>query len=523
MPVRHFHDFILVADAAQTAAGRLVSFEVRVFDSPVGQGTRKEGVRIPDGLARQLRLLEVRELDKDLSGQIQAGETLAALLLPSYARQMFSASLARLREDEGLRLILRLDPATSDLPWEYIYLASGPRDAAGFVALDPRVSIVRHEALDLEADWFPVGGDWFEAPAARRVVVAMATPGPHDQYPRLENLPREQAAIRAALNEAGGIESTFLPESLQAVQPASQRATQGDELPGVTIRLLSDALMNRADVFHFSGHGEFADAVTGSDAALVFSDDRNQALPVSGAQVAAMLRGKGVRLVVLGACLTGRRDGRNVWTGVAAQMLRAGIPAVVAMQFTIDDSLAAAFCGTFYRALVAGLTVDEAVGLGRTAIRAASLEHGGDPRDWGVPVLYVRTPGGRVFNPVANPELAKAAAEKSESLFKQSARRIGETGRLIGPVVANMTSGSIRVEQKVTEETRGFVIGTAVFNMDGGHLTVEQVLGDVTGDVVAAEITNFGGSAFGEHAPPTETSADALAGLEKLLRAWHKS
>jgi hypothetical protein len=199
-------------------------------------------------------------------------------------------------------------------------------------------------------------------------------------------------------------------------------------------------------------------------------------------------------------------------------MLRAGIPAILAMQFTIDDRLAAAFCGTFYRALVAGLTVDEAVGLGRTAIRAASVGQAGDPRDWGVPVLYVRTPGARVFNPVANPEVAKAAAEKSESLFKQSARRIGETGRLIGPVVANMTSGSIRVEQKVTEETRGFVIGTAVFNMDGGHLTVEQVLGDVDGDVVAAEITNFGGSA-----PPTETSADALAGLEKLLRAWHKS
>src|SRR5437763_8779823 len=127
--------------------------------------------------------------------------------------------------------------------------------------------------------------------------------------------------------------------------------------------------MQQTDVFHFSGHGEFPKSLAGGDAALIFADDQNQAFPVSSERLAGMLRGKGVRLAVLGACETGRREGRNVWSGVASSLLRAGIPAVVAMQFTIDDKLAAAFSAAFYRSLTAGLTVDEAVAAGRSAIR----------------------------------------------------------------------------------------------------------------------------------------------------------
>jgi hypothetical protein len=51
-------------------------------------------------------------------------------------------------------------------------------------------------------------------------------------------------------------------------------------------------------------------------------------------------------------------------------------------------NLAAAFSGTFSRALVSGLTVDEAVALGRAAMRAKALHGQRDIHDWGVSVFY---------------------------------------------------------------------------------------------------------------------------------------
>ena len=49
-------------------------------------------------------------------------------------------------------------------------------------------------------------------------------------------------------------------------------------------------------------------------------------------QLAVNLRGRGVQLVVLGACQTGRLDEQNVWSGVEAALMEASTPATVAMQ-----------------------------------------------------------------------------------------------------------------------------------------------------------------------------------------------
>jgi hypothetical protein len=116
--------------------------------------------------------------------------------------------------------------------------------------------------------------------------------------------------------------------------------------------------------------------------------------------LAMNLRRCGVRLAVLGAGEAGRRDQVNAWTGVARSLTRAGIPAVVGMQYPIRDTSATAFYQGFYRALAAGQPIDAAVTDGRLAIVNRSSE--GD-RDWGVPVLYMRSLEGVLF-PQAPPE-----------------------------------------------------------------------------------------------------------------------
>jgi hypothetical protein len=483
MAINEYGDFVLVADEVEKNASGITSkFTIQVFDSPVGQGEVKETVTLPGDLIQLLRWLEARKLDDDLGAQIKVGETLAGLLLPAYARQMFSASLARLRDGQGLRLRLRLADELADFPWEYIYIqeAHGERTSSGFLALDPRVSIVRHEAV-------AVPGDWFEAPSRRRVVVAMASPA---GYPKLENLAAEQASLRRTLSGIQGLETVFLPENLP---------TPGGIEQGATLKGLTFALMERSDVFHFSGHGEFATQMGpafGSQigqGGIVLADPDNRPSPASAEQLAEMLRGKGVRLVVLGACETGRRDGINVWSGVAAALLKAGIPAVVAMQYTVNDTLAAAFSEALYRGLVAGFDIDEAVSLGRAAMRveAASLQMN-QIRDWCVPVLYLRSPGGKVFNPVKDTAAVQASKQKLGTLIEQRMRTVDTKGRVLGAVITGMQSQAVTVKQKVDEDLAGVMIGAVRYGKQGGKLVVEQKADTVSGLLIGGIIGDTG-------------------------------
>ena len=227
------------------------------------------------------------------------------------------------------------------------------------------------------------------------------------------------------------------------------------------------------------------------------------------------MKSKGVRLVVLGACEGGRRDGHNVWSGVAASLLRIGIPAVVAMQFTIDDKLAAAFVASFYRALVAGCTVDEAVATGRAAIRIEALSGSKDIRDWGVPVLYLRCPGGSIFKRVQDPQVVAQSALATAQLVDQRVREVSATGRLIGgEIEALRPEDDITINQKIGEEAKGFVLGGRVFSLEGGRLTVKMEADVVSGTMVGLQLGNLR-----RISPRVASEKDADSELENLLRA----
>ena len=111
---------------------------------------------------------------------------------------------------------------------------------------------------------------------------------------------------------------------------------------------------------------------------------------------------------MLNACQSATRDPRNfVWTGVAPALLRAKVPAVVAMQFSISDDTAIVFAKNFYKVLSAGLPLDAAVAYGRRAIM--DREEDERDQDWGVPVLYLRSEEGVIF-----PELATRSRRRKE-------------------------------------------------------------------------------------------------------------
>jgi len=243
----------------------------------------------------------------------------------------------------------------------------------GFLALNRRVSVVRYESQEgpqvaLGAGVSPI-----------RLVAVLASPAGDERFG-----PLDVAAERRSIEQAlGGVESV-----------------RAEFVPDATLDSLLGALAAPAQVFHFAGHGVFTGELgarygsqQGESAVVLLEDDAGARL-LPAARLAMTLTGRGVRLAVLTACETGQRDAANAWAGVATALTRAGIPAVVGMQFRIRDGNAVTFSRAFYRALAAGQSVDGAVSDGRLAVFAST---GDDERDWGVPVLYLRAQEGVLF------------------------------------------------------------------------------------------------------------------------------
>ena len=351
--------------------GETERFHVRVVQSPAGRQkySDAETVTLHADLRGQLSELEQQDLDpKDL---IDLGRHLADLMLPPRVRSYLSRSLERIAEDEGIRIRLLIDScALADIPWEYAYIAppdggTDEQSTEGFLALDRRFSLVRCETLGES----PPRLEPIERPV--QVIAVLANPEVPG-FPTLD-LEAERQSIETALAENEEFNTTFFSQA--------------------TLSTFEAALTRDCHVFHFAGHGMFQTEPSESPGKLqgkgflilVAEAGRLEAFPAD--LLAANLRGRGVRLAVLGTCEGGRRDAVNAWSGIAPALNRTGIPAVVAMQYTISDKNAIAFMRRLYTALAAGQSIDAAVSDGRLAILNRGQEAG---QDWGTPVLYLR-------------------------------------------------------------------------------------------------------------------------------------
>ena len=208
-----------------------------------------------------------------------------------------------------------------------------------------------------------------EAPAPRqgplRVLVAVAQP--RDATPVSARL--ETAAVRAAfapLVRSGHAALDVLP----AATPS-----------GLHRKLAS----SRFDVLHFVGHGAWDEKERSG--ALLLVDGRGRGTWIEADRLRRLLCGRGLRLVVLNACETGRGGRNDFLRGVAPALLAGGIPAVVANQYKVLDTSATAFARHLMWALARGHALGEAA---REARVAVSVARGAEPMDWAVPVLYAR-------------------------------------------------------------------------------------------------------------------------------------
>jgi len=360
------------------------TFSVAVLPSP-GVGETQSPSLVPygiEGLREDLEALRTKSIGQE--SLISLGERLAERLLPpGQVRDLFQQALRAVDRNDGVRLRLLIrDHRLAQIPWEFTYLQlhRGEKDLRHFLARNPQISIVRHEAL-------PEKHPRLSASRGRtlRLLAAMASPEGH---PALD-LQLEKKVIEEALGNfhVDGVSIDW--------RPVVEDATWSE---------VAAALQQRVDLFHFAGHGSFdireVDPHTQKavgEGYIVLMRDKQTKLPdeVPAGDLALHLQKAGVRVAVLSSCQSAARDEVSAWTGVAPALIERGIPAVVAMQHSIVDESAIAFSEMFYSSLARGLSVDEAVSAGRLAKLGRS--HEDTNFEWGVPVLYLRSTDGVLF------------------------------------------------------------------------------------------------------------------------------
>lgn len=413
-------------------------------------GPTREGAAVYQaGTPTPLAALPGSPQEAQLAGQslfesIFQGEMLALLRR--------SQDLAR-QKRSGLRLVLRFGslPELGELPWEYLF---DPQTKT-HLALTGECSIARYIEAPLPAGTFA---------SAKPLNILVFIAGPEDL-----------AALDAQAE-------------WQALQGALEGLVQAGKVhlecvPAATARRLRQAL-RRQDfhILHYIGHG------TEDQLLLEGSDQASHAL--STAQLGELLGGErgSLGLVVLNACRSAQ---------VAAGLVQSlGLPAAVANLAPVADQAAQVMAGELYAALSDGLSIEDALGQARHAVRDTGSSA------WGLPALFLhtRSAGG----------LSREEEEMKEDEKKSSRQvHIGQGSYFEGGI--DTGGGDFVLGDKVSGDK---VMGDKVSgHKAGGNITIATqggiaVGGNATGNVMHTSYTQ-----------QTGVSLEGFTALLKDLRA----
>ena len=330
------------------------------------------------------------------------GETLFSALFQGQVLRLFTGIYDQSTRQSHSYLRIRLDideraPEIADLPWEFLYWRDAP------LATQVQTLLVRQW---LNMDYGPI------APLAivgqpKVLLVIPAGSGLMTD--------REREIVADTLHRAG------MPYQI----------LEGS----VSVQQVEDALAGgEFHILHFIGHGAAAKAEDGTMHGFLAFNARSgpegnstEIDWVDHERIQVLLSPHAsLRLVILNACEGARTSGRgpagsgSSFIGLVPSILRAGVPAVIAMQYPIRDDVALQFADTFYRRLTAGRWAGH-VDLALTLARGACYLNFPNDRGFATPVLFLRAQDGHLFDtaaPVTEPrqldvgELAREALDR---------------------------------------------------------------------------------------------------------------
>jgi hypothetical protein len=368
---------------AQYGSARVAEpFYTRNVDASASEQTlwnedqlKAAGTRFKEIIAMQRALLaytnEGTPLGKDerdsggAEGFVQRlGEKLFNVLFTGQVRRLYDSVVFAHRNRELNIVFTSMVPWLSDLPWE---MAWDP-GYKGFLSTG-NVRFLRNVLTPVPADRIT------RRNGRLRILVASAQAAGAAMLSDEQEIQRIRDSFRA-LTDLGLVEVDVIPRCTPDLLHSQLRFATGDQ---------------EYDVLHFIGHGSHDLAKGGT---IDFERESGEVHRVSARQFADLVRGRGIRIVFLNACETGRGygagdEGTNYNRGVAVELAEEGIPAVVANQYSVVDQLASLFSLHFYSCLAHGLSISDSM---REARIAVSHSEDAEPMDWAVPVLFARNP-----------------------------------------------------------------------------------------------------------------------------------
>lgn len=347
--------------------GQANRYPLAVLHSPSGQA--RQIMQLPFDratLTRQLQILE-NALPGETGDATQLAQRLGAHLFQALfhdevrsvwdmSRQLTAAG------GQGLRVKLRINaPELAAIPWEFLY---DPRQGE-FLVLSRHTPLVRYLEL-------PLPDSELAVVPPLRILGLLASPA--DAAPL--DVGREKGRLEQATRE---LQARGLVELVW--------------LEGQTWRDLHAAMQAGPwHIFHFVGHAA-SDGDSGAGC-LLLADEYGDAALLGATQLGRLLADHPtLRLALLNACQGARVHAGSPFSSLASELVRRGLPAVLAMQYEISDAAAIEFTASFYQALLSSLPVDAAVSEARKAISLAVPES----IEWGTPVLFMRAPDGVIW------------------------------------------------------------------------------------------------------------------------------
>lgn len=366
----------------------------------------------------RLNLVELKAADNEHDARAY-GRQLYESLFTGWISHAFelARSIARVQSDGYTRLRLWLDSddaALQAIKWERLHHYHNEQFLP--ISVTEATAFSRYTGLGV-AEPQPI--------TERPISVLVAISNPHDLSAANQDLAPlavddELASLVNALGpllERRQMHLTLLAGQSSAGQLSDPLRQELESrhctvLEGATTLDRIARLLPEAHVFHFLGHGRYSSRR--DTTALLLEDDDGSSDWVDATALISTLASSAQlpHLIFLASCETARRDAAHPYVGLAAQLVQAGVPAVVAMQETITLPGARQLAAEFYHQLLQHGVVDRAL----NAARSRLYNDGpGQAGDWSTPVLFMRLRTGRLF--AADPVLATMHAMAADPTF----------------------------------------------------------------------------------------------------------
>ncbi len=261
------------------------------------------------------------------------------------------------------------DGTLAQWPWEYLYKPDDSRSDVGqFLVNETQLLLNRR----LSGAKLP---PQVKTPKPVKVLFVVSRP-------------REMDAVQynSILDKIEELEKAKVISSRQLI---TQTGAFGDQYEAKVERQAFREIVNsfQPNIIHFIGHGQHTK--DGGEIAFV-KGNGGEPDWVKDQEFAEWCGSdKLLKLVFLQACESALPDPYRTISGMAMHLARRNIPAVVAMQYRIENEIAATFALGFYEELVKGKSVDLAVKAGRNAMQHKLSNDPLSSYAFGLPVLYL--------------------------------------------------------------------------------------------------------------------------------------